>query len=525
MIWVAGLSLLCAAAPALLFLVNLRLYRPAPAAGRSTRRTSVLIPARDEEERIEQAVRAALQSGADEVLVLDDGSRDHTAEIVRRLAAEESRVRLLRGDPLPSGWCGKNFACAQLASAARKEILIFVDADVRLAPGSAPRLTAFLEKSGAQLASGVPREVTVTLSEQLLIPLIHFLLLGFLPLRRMRRSRHPAYGAGCGQLFVAEAEAYRTCGGHAAIRERIHEGLALPKKFREHGFTTDLFDATDSATCRMYQRDAEVWRGLAKNTHEGLGAPRVILPMTFLLLAGQVLPFFLLIAGGSGGVRWASVFACGFIFLPRLVAMRRFRHPWQGVILHPVAILGLLGIQWIGLLRFFLGRPAYWKGRAYPVRGAKYVVRRAEPTAPEVLELVGKLWSELGALYPELNASVLQPHDPPTPGCGFVVAWLKNAPVGCGAFRPISEDESEIAEIRRMFVLPQLRRNGVARTILVEIERLARTSGYSLVRLETGLRQPGAIRLYESSGYRRIEPFGRYRDDPLSVCFEKSLRN
>ncbi len=291
MIWLAGLALLCGAIPTLLFLSNLRFYQPPPTAGRSSKGSAILIPARDEAEKIELTVRAALESGATEVLVLDDNSSDRTAEIVALMAANESRLRLLAGRALPPGWCGKNFACAQLAAAATAPILIFVDADVQLAPNSAPRLAAFLEQSGAQLASGIPHEVTITFSEQLLIPLIYFLLLGFLPFRRMRRLRQPAYAAGCGQLFVAEAAAYRAAGGHGVIRDRIHDGLALPKKFRERGFATDLFDATELATCRMYQRNGEVWRGLGKNTHEGLGAPRLIFPMTVILLGGQVLPF------------------------------------------------------------------------------------------------------------------------------------------------------------------------------------------------------------------------------------------
>ena len=269
---------------------------------------------------------------------------------------------------LPPGWCGKNFACAQLAAAATAPILLFVDADVQLAPGAAPRLAALLEESGAQLASGVPREITITFSERLLIPLIHFLLLGFLPLHWMRRSLHPAYGAGCGQLFVAEAAAYRKAGGHEAIRDRIHDGLALPKKFREHGFATDLFDATKVATCRMYRREGEVWRGLAKNTHEGLGAPGVILPMTLLLLGGQILPFLLLFAPLTPLVRGLAALACGLALFPRLVAASRFQQPSLGIFLHPFAVVALLGIQWFGFVRFLLGRPAFWKGRAYPAR-------------------------------------------------------------------------------------------------------------------------------------------------------------
>lgn len=151
------------------------------------------------------------------------------------------------------------------------------------------------------------------------------------------------------------------------------------------------------------------------------------------------------------------------------------------------------------------------------------VVRRADPSAPETLRLVRQLWEELGALYPAMNAPPFSPNDIVGERTAFVVAWWEGAPAGCGAFHPISADESHVAEIRRMYVEPHLRRRGISRAILAELERLTRECGYTMVRLETGLRQPNAIRFYETSGYRRIEPFGRHRGDPLSVCFEKAL--
>jgi putative acetyltransferase len=151
------------------------------------------------------------------------------------------------------------------------------------------------------------------------------------------------------------------------------------------------------------------------------------------------------------------------------------------------------------------------------------VVRRAHPSAPEALRLVRQLWEELGALYPEVNGSPFSPNDIVGERTAFVVAWWDGEPAGCGAFQPISDGESGVAEIRRMYVEPRLRRRRISSAILAELERLARERGYAVVRLETGLRQPNAIRFYETSGYRRIEPFGRHRGDPLSICFEKIL--
>ena len=348
----------CAALPAILFLRNLRAFR-APAGRDHSVKVSVLIPARDEELNIAAAVHAALANPDAQVLVLDDHSSDRTYEIVAEIAAREPRVRVLRGKPLPEGWLGKNFACAQLAAAASNPLLLFADADVRLAPTATAELTHALGASGADLVSGVPRQEVRTFSEQLLIPLIHFVLLGFLPIDRMRRSNHPAYATACGQLMMVDRAAYEAAGGHRSIRASVHDGLSLPKAFRVAGRRTDLVDATSLASCRMYRRDVDVWRGLSKNTHEGLGAPARILPFSILLIGGQMLPFALLATG-----MWQAFAGAALAFLPRVIALRKFDQPLLGLLLHPVAVLALLAIQWAGLVRFISGTPTGWKGRA-----------------------------------------------------------------------------------------------------------------------------------------------------------------
>jgi hypothetical protein len=358
------LATVCALIPALLFLRNLRLFAPPPAGG-SRPSVSVLIPARNEERSIRESVSAALKSEEVdlEVVVLDDHSEDRTAEIVLEMARNDPRVRLATAPPLPGGWCGKQHACSVLARLALHPYLVFVDADVRLAPDGLARSIAFLERSGAGLVSGFPRQETVTFLERLLLPLIHFVLLGFLPMERMRRSLHPSYGAGCGQLFVARREDYDRVGGHAAIRASLHDGIALPRAFRQAGIATDLFDATDVAVCRMYTNAGEVWRGLAKNATEGVAAPGKIVPVTLLLLAGQVLPFLLLFH--TGWLAIPVVLAVLAAWLPRFLAVRRFRQPADGALLHPLGILVFLAIQWYALGRQLLGRPAGWKGRVY----------------------------------------------------------------------------------------------------------------------------------------------------------------
>jgi hypothetical protein len=214
--------------------------------------------------------------------------------------------------------------------------------------------------------------------EKLLIPLIHFILLGYCPVWLMRRIRFVGLGAGCGQLFVARRQDYLKAGGHAAIRASLHDGIALPRAMRRAGFLTGIFDATDLANCRMYHSAAETWQGLLKNASEGLATPRAILPWTVILLGGQVLPFALLsslfirrlffrLDPAVADALWLSAAACGACYAIRLVSALRFRQSVLVVLLHPVAVVALLLIQWQAAVLRAGNRPTAWRGRAYPV--------------------------------------------------------------------------------------------------------------------------------------------------------------
>ena len=337
-----------------------RLRKPDPAT--ITPSVSVLIPARNEQDNIAAATACVLASHGVtlELCVLDDGSTDSTAGILASIA--DPRLRVLQGGTLPPGWSGKQNACERLAQHATHDLLVFVDADVRLAPDALLRMAGFMQRSDVALASGFPRQVTIGLAEILLLPLIHLLLLGYLPIARMQRDLSPSLGAGCGQLFIARRDAYRRAGGHAAIRASLHDGITLPRAFRVAGFMTGLFDATDFATCRMYQDAAGVWQGLTKNATEGMAKPLALPIWTALLAGGHILPFLLL----PSPVAWA---ACGCAWGLRAILAWRFRQSWLSVVLHPLGVGVLLVLQWNALLRQAAGVKATWRGRAYTAQG------------------------------------------------------------------------------------------------------------------------------------------------------------
>ncbi len=372
LMFLAAAALLCASFSAALYRLNLRHYTAPPAAGIRQERVSIVIPARNEEASIAEALRTALASTFVEleIIVVNDGSQDTTVDIVRSVMATDDRVRLVESDGLPGGWNGKQHACWIGAAHARNEYLLFVDADLRLAPDAVSRMIAELHLRRASLISGVPTEIAKTWSEQLTMPLITFVLLGYLPMERVRATNDPSFAAGIGQIFLCERDAYFHCGGHAAIRETLHDGLRLPKLFREHGFHTDLFDASKIATCRMYANFSQVWSGLAKNAVEGMASPKVIWIFTLLLSLGHVLPPVLLVLSIAER-HWTSaavaLAAMVLSLMTRLTQAVCFRQNKGWALAHPLGVLLLLAIQWYALMRHQLGLTSSWKGRAYSI--------------------------------------------------------------------------------------------------------------------------------------------------------------
>jgi hypothetical protein len=348
---------------------NGSLLWPLPRPNATQTKVSVLIPARNEAANIGALLDTLVnQPTIDaEFIILDDQSTDATAAIVQDYARRDPRVRLITGQSLPSGWTGKNFACQQLANAATGDLLLFLDADVRLEPEALSRLTHHMERHPAlAMLSGVPRQLTGSLAEKLVTPLIAFLIMGYLPLGLARLSTAPAFGAGVGQAVLVRRDAYLRIGGHGAVKTTMHDGIKLARALRQQGLMTDVAALHDIVSCRMYDNLSGVWRGFAKNAHEGMAQPVPIAVWTILLGVGHVLPW-LLLPFASGVAFWVLLKAVLLSLGSRLLTSLPRRESVLGALLHPVGILLILAINYWALLAPRAVQQQGWRGRTYPV--------------------------------------------------------------------------------------------------------------------------------------------------------------
>lgn len=371
--WLMGFGLVMAAFPSILAIVNTcRLHR-APSFGEAEtgdELVSCCIPARNEEENLEACVQSLLEGGHEhvEILVYDDESDDETPEILARLTAADPRVKAVPTRPLPQGFNGKQHACQAMGEFANGEWMLFTDADVRFEPGWLKRTLAVArtdERLG--LLSAFPREIARTIGEMLMVPMIHVLLLGYLPMGRMRKTLDPAASAGCGQFLFARRVAWKESGGHEAFADSMHDGIRLPRSVRAAGWKSDLVDGTDLCSCRMYRGFGESFRGFTKNAYEGLGSIWILLLLSVIHLLGHLLPWGILAWNLFTGTWFtiASPLAIAAILVVLVMRIRlanRYRQPCLAVVLHPLAIFTTSLVQWWSLAVQLRGRRS-WRGR------------------------------------------------------------------------------------------------------------------------------------------------------------------
>lgn len=391
---VAGVTALAAAIGLSILLLGLqRVFASAPTLWDSNDRDitdtslSVVIPAFDEEQNIEGCLTHVLMSERPcsrwEVIVVDDQSSDNTVKIAEQAidtvaGADQPGATVLQAGQRPKGerWVGKNWGCCQAMEQVNSEWVLFIDADVTLAPDAIRRALHQSINENADLFSLAPRLTCGCLAEWMVQPIMASLLgLGFPILEANDPASTVAFAAGPFMLF--RRDSYNAIGGHRALAGEVVEDLALARRIKEGGFRLRYVLGIDAVDLQMYANLQALWEGWSKNWFLGLdrsiskslGAGGVVLLM--FTLPWLLLPASLTMAclSSQDQILWLSDAGLGLIAILMQLSVRLWTRARFSVPLRHWWLMGLGGMI-IGLIaptsvwKSLTGRGWTWKGRS-----------------------------------------------------------------------------------------------------------------------------------------------------------------
>jgi len=327
---------------------------------------SAIVPARNEERSIGHVVASlAEQPEIREIIVVNDQSSDATGEILRRMATEQPKLRVVDAGPLPPGWVGKNHAAWLGAEKAACDWLVFTDADAVHLPGSTARALADAESSGAALVSYSPGQEMHTWWERAVIPFVFCRLSQLYSFAAVNDPESSAAAAN-GQYLLMQRSAYEKIGGHAAVREEVLEDVALACLAKAAGIRLHFAPGDQICRVRMYANFRDMWEGWSKNllpliAWSGQRVTRELITVSpWIPLLCLLLTPVNLVIGALGLLLLAGRHASYAALL------RKNRFPLSGVLYY---LLGV-GLYCAALMRsdwgYARGKVA-WKGREYPV--------------------------------------------------------------------------------------------------------------------------------------------------------------
>ncbi|HAJ95866.1 MAG TPA: glycosyl hydrolase [Actinobacteria bacterium] len=336
---------------------------------------SVLIPARNEEKNIGRCLRSLIKQDYDniEILVLDDNSDDATGSIVDGWSKKDSRIKSLRGEPLPSGWKGKSYACHQLSRKAKGDYLMFTDADTLHFPDSTSSAIAALLSNDLDALSIFPKQIMVTIHERMVVVFINLAIMAFMPLFLIKNTTNPILSIANGQFILFKRKTYDSIGGHENVKTDIVEDVAISRQIKKCGFKFMIFDGRLSVYCRMYKGFREVVRGFSKFIFASMNYSITKMVAVISLVMILFLIPLILFPIGSYMIRWPLIInvnlliQISIILTIRIVMTFRFRSRIMDIVLHPLSMFYIMILSVNSVYQAKYGKGIYWKDRVYDI--------------------------------------------------------------------------------------------------------------------------------------------------------------
>ena len=330
-------------------------------------RVTAVVPARNEADGIAQSIGSLLAqdyAGAFAVILVDDDTNDGTADVARRSAPGDARLRVVAGSAPPAGWTGKLWALEQgigAALAGSPDYLLLTDADIVHAPDSIRRLVARAETDGLVLTSLMVKLNCESFAERANVPAFIFFFQMLYPFALVNRP-HSTVAAAAGGCMLVRADALRNAGGIAAIRGALIDDCALAKALKAHGpIWLGLTERVHSI--RPYPALADIRRMVVRSAYAQLRYSPLLLAGT---VAGMALTYLappLLAIFGSGPARVIAIAAWALMAIAFQPTLRLYRlSPLWGIALPAIALQYLI-FTLDSAYQYMRGRGGSWKGR------------------------------------------------------------------------------------------------------------------------------------------------------------------
>jgi cellulose synthase/poly-beta-1,6-N-acetylglucosamine synthase-like glycosyltransferase len=327
--------------------------------GQINQKISVLVPLRNEEENAVAIIEtlAAQENLSDvEFLILNDNSTDKTFELITSAARGDSRFKILQGSTLPDGWLGKPWALEQLSQSALGEMLVCIDADVRLSKTAIAAAVDSMHEHALDFFSAYPSQVARTFGERMIQPLLQWSWISSVPLAIAKRSSNPSFAVANGQFFVVKKSALMKSGGYSSIKAEVLDDMQMARVLLRNKFKGTVGNGALIAQCHMYSSWSELRNGYAKSLWKGFGGVfGSIIAIALLVLTG-IIPIVSAALGSPLG--W---FAFEAVLISRLISAKITRANLFDSLLHPISSVLLI---YLIIHSWLMRGRIQWKGRA-----------------------------------------------------------------------------------------------------------------------------------------------------------------
>jgi glycosyltransferase involved in cell wall biosynthesis len=320
------------------------------------RSVTVLIPVRNEAENIVELIDCLTKQShlsSLEIIFIDDSSTDSTNKLLKTAVSEGAPIKIVSAPVLPNGWLGKPWALQQGYLIARGEIIVTLDADVRLVPTAISQGIAMMGER--DFVSPYPRQIANSFAERLVQPLLQWSWMTTVPLRLAERSKRTSLAVANGQFFLVKKSSLDVISGFQGIATEVLDDMKLARALIATGAHGGVADGSTLAQTRMYKNFAEIKSGYGKSLWSAFSSPTGSLAAIFFIFATSIAPLLAWFSGNPIGL-----FTYQIIVITRMISAKRSGGKVIDSFLHPISSAILI---YLIIYSWRARGKVQWKGR------------------------------------------------------------------------------------------------------------------------------------------------------------------